>query len=136
MDLCAPVLSAMREWEVPLSDLTYCILIKGHGRAGDVQRVRTTYRVMLRRSVRPDLATFNALLDAFARNGEMREAEGVLSDMGRHGVRPSTRSFNTLLKGYARAGRLRGAFHVVRRMRQQLGPRAPNEVTYNTLVAA
>ena len=31
---------------VPLSGLTYCILIKGHGRAGNVRLVRQTYASM------------------------------------------------------------------------------------------
>ena len=65
MDLSTAVLGAMRKREVPMSELTFCILIKGFGRTGDVPRVRRTYDAMLKQNLVPDLATYNALLDAF-----------------------------------------------------------------------
>ena len=64
MDLCEALIGTMRENAVSLSALSFCILIKGYGRAGDMRGVRRAYSTMLRRSVSPDLATFNALLDA------------------------------------------------------------------------
>ena len=117
-----------------MSSLTYCILIKGHGRRGDIRQVRHAYRKVQNLDV--DLATFNAILDAYARNGFLRAAEEMLCEMQQRGVTPSPRSYNTLLKGYARDGKLRPAFNVVRRMRDHLGPTAPNQVTYSTLVHA
>ena len=40
---------------------------------------------MTRNRVPPDLATFNAVLDAYARNGRVEEAEAVrFSDPGEH----------------------------------------------------
>ena len=77
---------------------------------------------MLRLGVAPDLATLNALIDAYVRNARLADAERVLAEMApQHGVTPSARSFNTLLKGYAKAGRLRVGFGVVRRLRETLG---------------
>ncbi len=58
--------------------------------------------------VEVDLATYNAVLDAYARNRQMHSAEAVLGDMGKNGVTPSARSYNTLLKGYAATGALDG----------------------------
>lgn len=139
MDLSGDVIKAMRAGGVPLGDLTFCILIKGYGRRGDVRRVQLTYEAMGRANVTPDLATLNALLDAFAANGKLTEAEEVLTSMldGRtSSIAPSARSFNTLIKGYARLGQMREAFNVVRRMREALGPDGPNEVTYSTLIHA
>lgn len=136
MDLCSSMLQSMRQVDVPVGHLTYCILIKGHGRAGDVQLVRKTYAGMRKQRVDADLPTFNAMADAFARNGQLADAEATLVEMEAVGVRPSVRTYNTLLKGYARAGQLKRAFAVVRRMREQLGASAPNEVTYNTLIHA
>ncbi len=40
MDLTRGVLTAMREHHVPIGLLTFCILIKGHGRAGACPRAR------------------------------------------------------------------------------------------------
>ena len=34
MDLCQQMMASLSSSAVPLSGLTYCILIKGHGRAG------------------------------------------------------------------------------------------------------
>ena len=134
MDLGKVVIGAMRDANVPLGSLTFCILIKGHGRKGDVRRLERTYEAMNRAGVRPDLATLNALVDSYARNGRVVEAEAVLDEMAVHGVAPSPRTFNTLIKGYCHAGRMRDAFIVVRRLRTTLGPNAPNEVTYSTLI--
>ena len=136
MDMTRNMLRIMRECEVPIGLLTFCILIKGHGRAGDVARVQRTYATMRQMQLAPDLATLNALLDAYARNGRLAEAESVLGDMRKYGVEPSARTYNTLIKGYSSAGQMRDAFAVVRRMRTELGPRGPNEVTYSTLIHA
>ena len=46
MDLCQEMMASLGETAVPLSGLTYCILIKGHGRAGNIRRVRQTYASM------------------------------------------------------------------------------------------
>ena len=69
MDLSRSVLKAMRSGGVAPGELTFCILIKGHGRRGDVPRVRQTCDAMQRANVQPDLATLNAMLDAYAANG-------------------------------------------------------------------
>ena len=116
MDLCQEMMASLGETAVPLSGLTYCILIKGHGRAGNIRRVRQTYASMrelqvvidprLRphhhhpRRLRPhlhhphqvdiDLPTFNALTDAFVRNGRLGQAEAVLDQMAAVGIAPST----------------------------------------------
>ncbi len=105
-------------------------------RAGDVDRVDRTYRAMRQLGLAPDLATLNALLDAYARNGRLGAAEGVLAEMAAHAVEPSSRTYNTLIKGYSRARRMQEAFGVVRRMRVALGAHGPNEVTYSTLIHA
>ena len=81
----------MRKRAVPMGALSYCILIKGHGRRGDVRGVQRTFAGMVSRRVEVDLATLNALLDAFARNGELAGAEDVLCEMARFGVTPSAR---------------------------------------------
>ena len=124
MDLSGAVVNAMRERAVPMSELTFCILIKGYGRAGNLGAVKKLYSAMGERSVAPDLATFNALIDAHVRAGDLGGAETLLEDMRQRGVTPSPRSFNTLLNGFARAGQLRDAFHVVKRLRESLGPGA------------
>jgi len=74
MDLCQQMMASLSSSAVPLSGLTYCILIKGHGRAGNIRRVRQTYASMRELQVAIDLPTFNALTDAFVRNGRLGQA--------------------------------------------------------------
>ena len=74
MDLCQQMMASLSSSAVPLSGLTYCILIKGHGRAGNIRRVRQTYASMRELEVAIDLPTFNALTDAFVRNGRLGQA--------------------------------------------------------------
>ena len=62
MDLCDELIHSLSDQSVPLSGLTYCILIKGHGRAGDVRLVSQTYTQMRKLHVAIDLPTFNALV--------------------------------------------------------------------------
>ncbi|EOD33591.1 hypothetical protein EMIHUDRAFT_229541 [Emiliania huxleyi CCMP1516] len=104
---------------MPLGQVTYCTLIKGHGRSGDWRRVKQIYVAMRRAGVQPDLATCNAAIDAFTRSGRMTNAELVVRDMvTERVVSPSARTYNTLLRGYAtrrgtprqRARSLRRAF--------------------------
>ena len=136
MDICERVVNVMRARSVPVGKLTFCILIKGHGRAGNVGKAARTYELMRSQHVEPDLATLNALLDAYATNGRMPEAEDALEKMRAEGFDASVRSYNTLVKGYARLGELQAAFALVRHMRRPPAAAQPNEVTYNTLLSA
>lgn len=134
MQQCAGLLAWMQARGMPLGQVTYCTLIKGHGRSGDWRRVKQIYVAMRRAGVQPDLATCNAAIDAFTRSGRMTNAELVVRDMvTERVVSPSARTYNTLLRGYAtrrgtprqRARSLRRAFGVLRRMRSRLGPAGP-----------
>ena len=137
MGLSREVMGAMRDHQVPLSTLSFCILIKGHGRNGDARRVKAAYEGMRTLGITPDLATINALVDAHVRTRRLPDAERLVAEMEAiHGVSPSARTFNTLLKGYALAGDMARAFATVRRLREAVGPGGPNEVTYSTLVHA
>jgi len=134
MDLSTGVLTVMRDRGVPMTSLTFCILFKGHGRSGEVTRVRKLHAAMLKRAVTFDVPTCNALLDAFARNGELEAAEAVLAEMPSLGVVASSRSYNILLHGYVRRGKMRGAFRVAARLREALGAEGANAITYATLI--
>ena len=57
MDLCQQMMTSLSSSAVPLSGLTYCILIKGHGRAGNIRRVRQTYASMRELEVGPPPST-------------------------------------------------------------------------------
>jgi len=102
MEQCTSLLASMSAQRLPVNAFTYCILIKGHGRAGNVAGVSSTFTGMQARRVAPDLATYNALIDAYCRNGRTQMAEAALRAMLDEGaVEPSVRTFNTLLRGYA-----------------------------------
>ena len=134
MDLSSGLLLLMRDRGVPLSSLTFCILFKGHGRAGDLRRVRKLHAAILTRNVALDVPTCNALLHAYARHGELADAEKVLADMPSYGVQPSSRTYNILLNGFVQLGRMPEAFGVAIRMRAALGADGANAVTYATLI--
>ena len=55
MDLCQEMMESLGGSAVPLSGLTYCILIKGHGRTGNIRLVRQTYASMRELQVGIDL---------------------------------------------------------------------------------
>lgn len=134
MGLSMGLLALMRDHGVPLSSLTFCILFKGHGRAGDLARVRKLHAAMVKRHVAFDVPTCNALLDAFARAGEFDAAEAILDEMPTLGVTPSSRSYNILMHGYVQWGQMSEAFNVAGRLRQALGADGANAVTYSTLI--
>ena len=104
MEICSPLLEALGTRRLPRSAYTYCILIKGYGRAKDSSRAASTLQAMRRAGVAPDLATYNALVDAYCRNGRMGLAESALARMDAEGIEPSVRTYNTLLRGYADLG--------------------------------
>ena len=59
MDLCQEMMTSLSSSAVPLSGLTYCILIKGHGRAGNIRRVSQTYGRMRELEVCPPPSTLD-----------------------------------------------------------------------------
>lgn len=136
MDLTPLLLRLMRDRGVPLSSLTFCILIKGHGRAGDLPRVRKLHAATVKRAIGLDAPAFNALIDAYATHGDFEAAERTLAEMSSHTIAPSARTFNILMHGYAQHGQLHKAFEVAVRLREALGSGAANQITYATLIHA
>ena len=57
------------------------ILFKGHGRAGELPRVRKLHAAMVKRSIAFDVPTCNALLGAYARYGDLDAAERTMAQM-------------------------------------------------------
>lgn len=104
MASCDSILDALHRCRLSPSAYTYCILIKGYGRARDVARVSAVLDAMAARGLPADVATHNAVIDAYCRNRRMSLAEAALARMEAQRVEPTTRTYNTLLRGYADLG--------------------------------
>jgi len=97
------------------SVVTYCILVKGYGRAGMPQAVDGLLFLIMESSLRPDVVLMNAVVDAYVRCGLFDRADYVLRAMeDRLPFAPpenrksavyskyppaNVRTYNTLLKG-------------------------------------
>lgn len=159
------IVAHLRAGNGTVDQKTYCILIKGFGRAGAGPRIGDTLRAMRRDGLEVDVISANAALDAYARCRMWRQATALVCKMevGAQGMPPPDgRTYNTLLKAYALGRRLDEAVDLAERMvlgegrdsalREEAhagqlmrgeaqavrGPRHPffNEVSLNTLIDA
>ncbi|CAL5202125.1 unnamed protein product [Lathyrus oleraceus] len=70
-------------------------------RIGDVEYV---YKEMIKRSIRPNMNTFNVFVNGLCRGGKLNKAEDVFEDMKAWGVLPNVVTYNTLVDGYCKRG--------------------------------
>jgi pentatricopeptide repeat protein len=127
----------------PLSAVAYSILLKGHGRRGDAERVRRIVRKAEMNNVRPDTVMMNSLLDAYVSCKAMNDARNVFQSMtiarstdSPHFTwfpRPTSRTYNIYLKGLANEGLWEEALRLSENMKAS---RLWDPVTTNTLVHA
>mmetsp|Transcript_4526 Transcript_4526/g.14160 ORF Transcript_4526/g.14160 Transcript_4526/m.14160 type:complete len:751 (-) Transcript_4526:138-2390(-) len=125
--------------------LSYCILLKAHGRVGDRTRAMKNLELPCARhcldalvdemqDVVPDIVLVNALVDAYVRCGAVDEAArwlDIISSKVKQQnpscmsfledristLSPNVRTFNAALKGLARQGEVVKAFGLMRRMK-------------------
>eukprot|EP00966_Prymnesium_polylepis_P320929 7377270-Prymnesium_polylepis.3 len=73
--------------------------------------------------VPPDVAAFNAALDACARAGAGGEAAGLLKEMAAEGAPPNSYSYRAAIQAYGRARQWESALELVRARAARRAPR-------------
>ena len=90
--------------------------------------------------ISPDLAAFNALIDACASAGDVPRAEGAFGELNAAGLVPDAISYTSLIKACAVAGKPRRAERIYREMQQKSNHFStfipPSVHTYRHLMAA
>lgn len=125
----------------PLSPIGYSILIKGHGRQGDIQGVDELLARAKMNDIEPDIIMYNSLIDAYINCDEVSKAYSLFKQLKE--LRPSLeeqeiplptpnlRSYNTMLKGFAKAEDMESALSLAKEMEKA---KLWDSVTTNTLV--
>mmetsp|Transcript_53895 Transcript_53895/g.157224 ORF Transcript_53895/g.157224 Transcript_53895/m.157224 type:complete len:1072 (-) Transcript_53895:98-3313(-) len=108
-------------------------VLKGYGRARNMERVASVFEEMLARGIKPSVVTYNAVIDACARNGQMERVPELLAGMRRRGLEPNLITYSTLIKGFAQKGDMPSALSVLEDLKKEPGCK-PDEVVYNTLL--
>lgn len=127
------LLCRVRDAGFALGPVGFSVLLKCHGRAGNVAEVRRVVADLMRGQILVDSVLLNSAVDALVRCGDVVAAERLVR-CERFAAVVDVQTFNTLIKGLSQAGLLRRAFAVVEEMRDAAVP--PNDVTHNTLLHA
>lgn len=91
---------------------TYNTLIKGYGIAGNPERSSELLDLMLKENnvdVRPNIRTFNVLVQAWCKKKKVEEAWEVVHKMEECGVWPDTVTYNTITTCYVQKGETKRA---------------------------
>lgn len=67
--------------------------------AGDVNGMEYVFKGMLRKKIRPDLITFNTVVNGFCKVGQLQKAGDRLEDIKAWGLSPSVATYNALISG-------------------------------------
>ncbi|XP_010519906.1 PREDICTED: pentatricopeptide repeat-containing protein At5g25630 [Tarenaya hassleriana] len=116
MDDALGTLSKMKELGLQPTTSTYNTLIKGYGIAGRPEISSELLDSMLEdenSGVRPNLRTFNVLIQAWCRQNNVEEAWNVVRKMEGCGIQPDTVTYNTIATYYVQKGETRRAEEVV-----------------------
>lgn len=66
----------------PPVKVSYTVMLKGYGRAGDLGAAELMFELMANdRDQKPDVVALNSLLDACVRNGDLRRAVAILEQV-------------------------------------------------------
>ncbi|CAN8252298.1 unnamed protein product [Cochlearia groenlandica] len=118
----------MKELGLNPTTSTYNTLIKGYGIANRPERSSELLELMLEEEnidVRPNIRTFNVLVQAWCKKKNVEEAWRVVCKMEECGVSPDTVTYNTIVTCYVQRGETeRGEREVVDKMvvKEKAGP--------------
>ncbi|GLJ28503.1 hypothetical protein SUGI_0560840 [Cryptomeria japonica] len=115
------------------------ILMKNFGRTGMVEEAWDIWHAMKENGIKPEIFTYNCLIDALVNGDCVERAERILEMMieeGRVGCRvgPDVVTYNMIIKGVCKAGRLEAAMDYLRQM--EVNQCFPDQITYLTLMQA
>lgn len=120
----------------PVSTITYSVLIRGYGDAGNVEQVTRVFDESQSRGIQVDTIMMNSLIDAYINCGDIFKANQIFRRMkrGEAEAPANLRTYNTMLKGWAENGRL----DQVKRLSNEMQKTNDlwDNVTVNTVVHA
>lgn len=130
---CLKVFEFMKSFQLPLGPVSYSVLLKSHGRAGNVLAVRNVLQEIGENGVVVDSVLLNSAVDAYVRCDQLASATRLL-ERPDYAALLDAASYNTIIKGFAAKGLVDDAFQAERSMRAN--GCVPNSVTKNTLLSA
>uniref|UniRef100_A0A803KN83 Pentatricopeptide repeat-containing protein n=1 Tax=Chenopodium quinoa TaxID=63459 RepID=A0A803KN83_CHEQI len=68
------------------------------------------------KGIRPDIVTYNILMDSLCEAGQLEDAAKFFSDLVLKGLQPSLKTYNILVKGFCKKGLMNEANDVLRKM--------------------
>lgn len=119
---------------LPMSEVTFGILLDACISAADFDRARAIFRDLTASSVHANAVHFTTLIKGLVGAGHLKEADALLEDMLRSPrARPDLITYSTLVKAYSDRGLVEPSLVLLERM-IALGVR-PDEVIFNSLLA-
>ncbi|KAK3211109.1 hypothetical protein Dsin_015815, partial [Dipteronia sinensis] len=67
---------------------------------GNLEEAKQLFEGMEKRGVRPNIVTYNVLIDVYGKKRKLEEAKLLFKEMKNIGVRPDTIAYNTLIYEY------------------------------------
>eukprot|EP00927_Polykrikos_kofoidii_P056924 TRINITY_DN51013_c0_g1_i1.p1 TRINITY_DN51013_c0_g1~~TRINITY_DN51013_c0_g1_i1.p1 ORF type:complete len:625 (+),score=118.86 TRINITY_DN51013_c0_g1_i1:162-2036(+) len=115
--------------------ITYNTLMKGHAKAGDMDRCCAVYDRMRENGVVASSVTYGILLDGVINANKPELVGNIFDQILSDGCQMNTVLYTTLMKGFARASEVDRAMDVYELMKKANGT-PPDVVTYATLIKA
>jgi pentatricopeptide repeat protein len=107
-------------------------VLKGFGRAKQMDRMWEAFKEMLARGIEPSVVTYNAVIDSCVRNNQLDEIEGLLQDMKTRRITPNLITYSTVIKGLSQKGDMPAAFAVFKDLKQARVK--PDDIVYNSML--
>lgn len=117
---------------LPFGPIAFSVLLKSHGRAGNIVAVKEVIKRIRHENVSIDTILLNSAIDALVRCDDVRAARNMLLNQSYAQLVDST-TYNTVIKGCVADRQIQSAFQIATRM--QLAGLKLTPVTINTLLA-
>lgn len=130
---CLRFFNWMTKQSLEFGPHAYSVLLKGHGRAGNIVAVNAVLQQIVESRTPVDTVLLNTAVDALVRCDHVRTAHQLLLNQTYSTVVDVT-TYNTVIKGYGAKGQVSQAFSLASRMQDSGLKIAP--ATVNTLMSA
>ncbi|GFP92215.1 pentatricopeptide repeat-containing protein at2g41720 [Phtheirospermum japonicum] len=112
----------------------YTMMIRLYARHNRIDQARGLFFEMQKWRCKPDVETYNALINAHGRAGQWRWGVNIMNDMLRAAIPPSRTTYNNLINACGSSGNWREALKLSKQMTDNgVGP---DLVTHNIILSA
>lgn len=132
-DAARRLVTEMDAKQVPLSIISYNILIALFSKEELHYEAFSLQERMKREGLSPDIVTYNSLIQGYCKEGRIREAVRLFKEIKGAALEPSRVTYTTLIDGYCRANDPDTAIRLLREMDTKGGLK-PGVVTYNAVI--